>query len=52
MTTGTCTGNPTLTCLTSLDCGSRCKVSKSAALCAEHGGMVGAGASCCRSCAP
>jgi len=52
MTIGTCTGNPALTCLTSLDCGSRCRVSKSAELCTEHGGTVGAGASCCRGCTP
>jgi len=50
--TGMCTGNPMVPCMTNLECGSRCKVSKSAELCAEHGGTVGAGPSCCRSCPP
>ena len=49
---GTCMGTPTLSCTTNLDCGSRCKVSKSADLCTERGGTVGAGASCCGSCTP
>lgn len=48
-TTLTCVGNPALTCITDLDCGARCKVSRSAEQCTTLGGTPGGG-SCCASC--
>jgi hypothetical protein len=49
-TTGTCTANPALTCVTDVDCGVRCKISSSADHCTARGGTPGTG-SCCTACA-
>ena len=49
---GTCVENTALLCLTDADCviGSKCKTKRSADLCLEKGGTVGAGNSCCSNC--
>jgi hypothetical protein len=51
LTTGTCAGDATVACLTDVDCGSRCRVKRSADLCVERGGVVGASGTCCADCA-
>jgi hypothetical protein len=50
--TGTCVGNPSLTCLGDADCviGSKCRTQSSAERCLARGGTPGAGTSCCASC--
>ena len=50
LTTFTCVEDPSLTCATDLDCGSRCKIRSSAEICVARGGTVGTEASCCASC--
>lgn len=50
LATGTCTEDATVACLTDLDCGSRCSIKRSADLCVERGGTVGAGGTCCADC--
>ena len=51
LTTGTCTADPTITCLADADCGSLCRIKSSADLCVERGGVVGTGGTCCADCA-
>jgi hypothetical protein len=48
--TGTCLDDPTLTCVTDLDCGARCKVKSSVERCEARGGTVGTATSCCPGC--
>src|SRR5262245_15686924 len=49
-TTGTCVEDPTLVCLTDLDCGSKCKIKSADTLCLARGGTVGTATTCCPSC--
>lgn len=46
---GTCANDPSVACAQDLDCGSRCSTKRTAELCEEKGGTVGAG-SCCAAC--
>lgn len=48
----TCVENPALTCVTALDCGSRCSTKRSAEICTAQSGTVGGTGSCCSNCAP
>ena len=48
---GTCAKNPTLACVTDLDCGAKCKTKSSADRCTQRGGTVGGTGSCCAACA-
>jgi hypothetical protein len=48
--TGTCARDASQTCVTDLDCTSRCKVTSSAERCLAIGGTVGASSSCCPGC--
>ena len=50
LSTGTCAGNPTQTCATDFDCGTRCSIKSSADRCTAAGGQVGASSSCCPGC--
>jgi hypothetical protein len=50
LTTGFCTKDPTLACLTDLDCGAKCKIKSSAERCTAKGGTVGTASNCCASC--
>jgi len=50
LTTGTCTDDPAVACVTDVDCGAKCKVKSSADGCASRGGTVGAATNCCASC--
>ena len=50
LTTGTCVGDATIVCTTNLDCGSRCSTKRDAQHCADAGGTVGGGTSCCAAC--
>ena len=47
---GTCAANPTLACVTDLDCGAKCKTKSSADLCTGRGGTVGGSGTCCAAC--
>ena len=51
-TTGTCVEDALLLCTTDADCvlGTRCKTKRSAELCLERGGTVGASPTCCSDC--
>ena len=46
----TCSGDPAVACAADVDCGFRCRIKRSAELCTERGGVVGAGATCCANC--
>lgn len=50
LATLTCVENPSLTCATGLDCGSKCKVRSSEESCLARGGTVSTETSCCASC--
>jgi hypothetical protein len=50
LATGTCVDDPTITCLTDVDCGAKCKTKSSAERCEARGGTVSPAASCCASC--
>jgi len=51
LTTSMCTGDPTVTCATDIDCGSRCTIKSSSDLCATRGGVVDPIATtCCPGC--
>jgi hypothetical protein len=52
LTTSTCTADATKSCTTDVDCGARCRIKRSAEICALRGGVVGASATCCADCAP
>ncbi len=52
LTTGTCVEDPSLVCLTDLDCGAKCKIRSSAESCELRGGTVGTASNCCANCAP
>jgi len=51
-TSGTCAANPTVTCVTDFDCGTRCKTKSSVDRCTAAGGAVGTSSTCCADCAP
>jgi hypothetical protein len=48
--TGTCANDPTVTCTTDLECGSKCKIKSSVERCESRGGTVGIATSCCAGC--
>lgn len=48
--TGTCAANPTIACLTDIDCGSRCRTRHAAEICEAQSGVVGTSGSCCAAC--
>jgi hypothetical protein len=52
LTTGFCVENNTVACTSDTDCvvGTRCKIKRSAELCMERGGTVGASPTCCADC--
>jgi len=50
LTTGFCVEDPTIACLTDVDCGAKCKVKSSAEGCEARGGVVSTASSCCASC--
>jgi len=50
LATLTCVNDPTLTCATDLDCGSKCKIKSSEDRCLARGGTVGASPTCCSDC--
>jgi len=47
---GTCASNPTLACVTDLDCGSKCKTKSSSERCTTRGGFDAGSGSCCPGC--
>jgi len=51
LTTGFCTNDTTLACLTDVDCGAKCKIKSTSDGCTSRGGVVGTATNCCASCA-
>ena len=47
---GTCSKDPSIACLSDLDCGARCKIKSSADRCTAAHGFVGTATSCCPGC--
>jgi len=47
---GTCVGNPSISCTTDFDCGTRCRIKSSDVRCTAAGGRVGASSTCCPAC--
>jgi hypothetical protein len=48
--TGLCGGDPLLPCATDADCGTRCKIRRSADSCIAVGGTPGVASTCCSDC--
>ena len=47
---GTCAEDPTLACVTDLDCGAKCRTKSSSDRCTLQGGTSGGTGSCCATC--